>query len=150
MTASRAALTVTFTLLAAAGCGGGGAADNPLAGPCVVQYAEPIVSIAQAVDAVSSAPLPTVTLSELSFNGKALDPGQLPVAALNLAAAGSQWICTTPCAFGSEAGEYRFSAAAEGHAAQPVNVTATYAQFTGGCPATYSGATRVTLRLSAT
>lgn len=131
--------------LAACGGGGGNVAN---AGPCVVQYSEPVLGIAAARSASGTASASSLSLSQVSFNGTPLDLAAAAAApASGVSVVGTTFQCSVPCGFGTQPGTYAFTASAPGFAATPVSASASYASFSGGCPASYDGGTKISVTL---
>ena len=135
------------TLSLVASCGGGGASDERVFGPCVVNYAEPILTIASVIDATSSAAVGTVTLTDISLNGASIDPSTLVAISANVQLAGGVLQCTVPCALATEAGTYSATVSAAGYKSTDITVAAQYQTFVGGCPASYSGGKHISISL---
>jgi len=142
-------LLLLSTPLLVASCGGSGTSDEQVFGPCVVNYAEPILIIASVVDATSSAVVGTVALTDISFNGTSIDLSTLVAVSTNLQLAGGVLQCTVPCALATEAGTYSATVSAAGYKSTNVTVAAQYQTFVGGCPASYSGGKHISVSLQA-
>ena len=140
-------LLLLFTLSLVASCGGGGASDEQLFGPCVVNYTEPILTIASVIDPTSSAVVGTVTLTDISFNGASIDLSTLVAVSTNVQLIGGVLQCTVPCALATEAGTYSATVSAAGYKSTNVTVAAQYQTFVGGCPASYSGGKHISISL---
>jgi hypothetical protein len=140
-------LLLLSTLLLVASCGGGGASDEQVFGPCVVNYAEPILTIASVIDATSSAVVSTVALTDIAFNGASIDLSTLLAVSANVQLAGGVLQCTVPCALATEAGTYSATVSAAGYKSTNVSVAAQYQTFAGGCPASYGGGKHISVSL---
>jgi len=130
-------------------CGGGGATDEQVIGPCLVNYSEPILTVALVADSTSSAPVKTVTLADASLNGAPADLRLLATLSTNAEVVGNAIQCTVPCAFGTEPGTYAAIVSAAGYTNSSFSVEAHYQTYIGSCPAAYSGGTHVDLVLHA-
>lgn len=141
--------TIQITLSAAvvvAGCGGGGS-EQPNAGPCVVNYTEPVVTISSAVNSSSIAPVSDVTLTNISLDGLPADLRVLAFLSSNIQVAGTTLVCKVPCSFSTTEGNYAMSVSAAGYQVAALSFVAKYSNFIGGCPATYSGSRSVSVSL---
>jgi hypothetical protein len=144
----RKASVIAFAVIAGCGGGTGGEDQNTAGGPCVVLYAEPILALTSATDSATGSAISAVELSDVTVAGRQLDLQFGLSGAKNVSVAGESIICRLPCALGTSDGEYRFNVKAAGYRNQAQNILAAYSQFGGGCPASYSGATAVALRLT--
>ena len=144
--------TVASTLvlaLACAGCGGGdGGGDSPeQAGPCVVNYLEPIVILDPIFDyGNGSVLLEDIEVTDIRIDGRLADLQTLAQApAKNMRLSDSKLICTvSPCGFGTQNGRYTFTLVKTGYRSVPIEVQAKYLRsfgVPGGCAVSYSGST---------
>ena len=143
-------LTLALLVLGLTSCGGGGD-DPPLAGPCVVSYAEPSLIISSVQNAATGASVPVVSLSGITIDGTAFNVASLPREAVNVKAVGSALECTTPCGFAVHEGAIAFTVSAPGFVARSVAATGSYSSRSGnpgGCPLNLTGGNRINLSLS--
>lgn len=128
-------------------CGGGSAADDGRAGPCVHFFAVPVLTLVAVTNAATGAVVAQVQLNQISIDGLPLDLVSLPAVASNVQPAGSGLRCTLPCGFSVTEGLHRFELSAAGFKPKGVSVQAVYPSFTGGCPSRSSGSTPLSVSL---
>jgi hypothetical protein len=142
----RNAILVLFAL-AVSSCGGSAESENEVAGPCSINFTEPVFVISDVRSSTTGARLSTVSIQSISLDGVAYDLSIRRPVILNAAVQGSSVQCTVSCGFAVEEGLYAFTVTADGFRAKAVEVRAQYSSFRGNCPATFSGSTAVSVML---
>jgi hypothetical protein len=138
-----------LAVLSLVACGGGRDADDDgVAGPCFVEYTSTVFTLVSAVNEVSAAPIPQVTLANITVGGVPLSLVTLPTQASNVRVSGATVQCTLPCGFSIQDGAYSMSVSAPGCATKTVVFTAGYTSHVGSCPATVGGGSRISLALA--
>ncbi len=151
MRRARARLVMAAVIVLGA-CGGSGSGagdeDRLVAGPCVVIYAQPVISLQDATDSVTALPVGSVVITDVTYRGVKLSTAVLTNVAQGVTASGDTLVCSLPCGFATGEGDYSFTVKASGYRDQTRTVSAAYPQAVGGCPLTYSGTTAVSVRLT--
>lgn len=137
-----------LTAVSLQGCGGG-SSDEPRAGNCAVQTAEPVLTIQKVTDSTTGAPITKLQLLNPVVNGLPVDPSAFVLQSEGLTVVSGAIFCSAPCGFWRSEGRISFTATAPGFTAQEVAVDARYGSRAGSCPAVLSGGTRIELALSA-
>ncbi|MEO5669646.1 MAG: hypothetical protein ABIR26_03040 [Ramlibacter sp.] len=143
-------LTLATLIFGLTSCGGGGD-DAPVAGPCVVRYAEPSLIISSVQNAATGAAIPVVSLSGITIDGVAFNMAPLAAEARNVRAVGSALECTTACGFTVHEGAIAFTVSAPGFLPRSVAATGAYSSRSGnpgGCPLDLTGGNRINLSLT--
>ncbi len=143
----RATFAIALIVVLGPACGGGNDSEDPVAGPCMHIYSEPVVIIDSVKDSVSGSNISVVSVDAVSIRGLALSPTELTQTARNLVLDGSLFTCTLPCGFGQDSAPYVFRVQATGFKPQTVSVSAAYRLSSGGCPSSSTGGTRVSVVL---
>lgn len=124
------------------------------AGPCIVRYEDPLLTIAQVVDTRSSALLPQVYVRNVRFNGTAVGDFRLlteggPIRGVLVT--GSDLECTVACGFGTQEGTYEMTIYRPSFRDTTFSVDARYrgrSSGSGGCPTVFSDGVVLNLRLT--
>lgn len=142
--ASTSCVALLFTL---ASCGGGGDETESVGCPAIVLAAEPSLIIASVQNAVSSAPVQTVVLSDIKRDGMSHFLGLLPREASNVRVVGNTVECTVPCGFATSEGAFTFTVAAAGYLPRQVAAQGAYSSSIGTCPPSLTGGKRISVNL---
>ncbi|MEX8498527.1 MAG: hypothetical protein AB3X41_02560 [Leptothrix ochracea] len=150
-------LTLALFIVA---CGGNAPGPAPIGsgngsssvGVCVAYQTEPVFRLASAKNALTLAPIPTLTLSNVAVSGQSLDlqtvPSSLAFGIQMGTGAGANTLqCSPPCGFATLEGPYTFAVAASGYQPSTVRFDAFYQNNVGNCPLHQSGPTVVDLVL---
>ena len=124
-------------LTAAAGC--------ELAGACLYEYRDPVVSIV-----LTGNPRPSeVAISDLVIQGSTVTglAALVVTPSYGVRAATDTIYCTSPCGFSTTEGAYSFKASAPGYQSRTMTFEARYEDSDGGCPGFSSGSTEVRISL---
>ena len=129
--------------------GGGSDSEELIAGPCIIQSSEPVLTLQTATDATTGKQLPSLKLTNLKFGDVAVDLTLLLLgASKNVVAAADGLACTAPCAFGSaNEGKYTFTAVAPGYQPKAYAVDAVFASRAGSCPLMLSNGSKLDVAL---
>lgn len=143
-TRATASLLITLAL---AGCGGGNV-EPPVAGPCVHLYQDEVLHLESAGGRSTGAVIPALELRGFSVDGMSLSLDEvISQRSSFLQRDGDILRCTLPCGWGVQAGEWEFSARAEGYEWTEQAIEARYAMFVGGCPSYDDEGTRTSIQL---
>jgi hypothetical protein len=142
----RNAIIVLFALTVS-GCGGSKSPEDDVAGPCNIDFSDPVFVISDVRNSTNGTRISTVTIQSVSLNGLAYNLSIPRQVLLNAVIQGSSVQCTISCGFAVEEGVYAFTVVADGFKAKAVEVRAQYSSFRGNCPATVSGSTAVSVML---
>ncbi len=124
-------------------------ADAGLDGPCVHIFEEPVLHIEDARGGASDEPIAEIEIWDIEIDDTPVDPEAILAQwhedddGLEYDDATGRLICTIPCAMGTQAGEWSFSAYATGYADEVVTASARYDEHEGGCPSHSDGGTRI-------
>lgn len=127
-----------LAVLVAAGCAGD-------AGPCPTEYLDPVLNITSVLSS-GGQPVDAFKIWGVAIDGRATNLSRLVSApAENIILLADTLVCPASCAFGTEEGTYTFSVQTPGYERQNIEAVATYAERTGGCPATRAGGIEMSL-----
>jgi hypothetical protein len=151
----RLALVSGLTLaLFVVACGGSdpgparfGGGNGPV-GVCVAYQTEPVFTLASVKNALTLAPISTLTLSNVAVYGQSLDLQTVPSSlAFGIQMGTNSLQCSPPCGFATLEGPYTFAVAASGYQPSTVRFNASYQNNVGNCPLHQSGPTMINLVL---
>ncbi len=109
--------------------------DDGFAGPCVVTYGDEVLHIDEASGSATSAIIGQLELSSFVVNGQVRTSEEVVAQRQsNVVLDGELLRCTLPCSFGTESGQWEFTALAPGYLPTGQSATAEYATVSGGCP----------------
>lgn len=121
---------------------------NPIYGPCVHYYLDPIIEIKSVSEEVSGQSIPSFTITNAMIDGLKIDLHALVNdVSFNTVFYDSALYCSAPCGFGSEEGEYRLAVSAIGYRDTIMTFNARYRKFQGGCPSSNSGSTVLSFQM---
>jgi hypothetical protein len=143
-------LALSSLAAAVAACdGSSGPPTGPsLVGPCIHTYQDQVLHIDDAAGTSTGAVIMQLDLSGFAVNGAPRTAIQIvQQSAFNVFAFDNVVRCTLPCSFGTEPGEWEFTASAIGFTPTAQNVAAEYATFSGGCPSFETDGTHVSILL---
>ena len=146
---SSQSAALILAVLGMASCGGGDG-TQPLVGPCVINYLEPSLIISSVQNSVSAAPVPIVSLSDVTVDGQPFYASLLP-GNFNVRPVGNALECTVPCGFSVQEAALSFTVSAPGYAARTVAANGAYSVRGGneaGCPLEVSGGNRISVSLT--
>lgn len=127
--------------------------DGNMAGPCVHEFREPVLSITEVTDQQTGQPLQEVKITALKrddfeYN---LDPENnlFPLTmAENIEHQPPLLICTIPCGFENEHGIYTVTIEADGYQQKSIETEAAYQSGGGGCPSFSDDGTKLSFSLT--
>lgn len=142
----RISIALFATLLAA--CGGGSPGnDEAIAGPCIVTYADPVFLIVDVRSSLTSVPVSDFRIEAIKVGTIAYPLSAAQGQLRNATVQANAVQCRIPCGFAVGEGDYSFTVSATGFQPKALQISAKYAIFAGGCPASYSGPTSVSITL---
>lgn len=122
--------------------------QDELAGPCIHEYREPILTIESVTGDPSGASVARVALSSLKLNGQPqIAEEWVATPSVNVSVTAGVLYCDVPCGFGFEEGLYEFVADAADHQTTSISADAQYASFQGRCPSYNDDGTNVSFQL---
>lgn len=107
---------------------------SPVVGPCEHQFLEPILQISGVTNDGENLQVDTVYISEVKYNGNELHPLLITSGSENITLDDELIICSLPCGFGTQDGQYTFTAFTEELTETHFSFTASYARGGGSCP----------------
>ena len=123
--------------------------ESGIAGPCVHNYEDPILTIKSIEDAESGEQIPRITINEVFIDSVRKDVSSLVrESSQNVTLQDSSILCDVPCGFGTETGRYEFTVHASGY--EDTTMTKEnirYENFDGGCPSSNSGSTIISFTM---
>lgn len=112
-------------------------------------YDEPILIIESITDEVNGHTISQAYIYNIKIDGTKRDlvflTGEV---SNNISVEDSVIVCSVPCGFGTEGGEYQFSVSADGYEDTTITRDAKYGESQGGCPSKSSGGTRISFNLT--
>ena len=119
------------------GCGAGYAVNNPA------------LEVTNVKDSLSGAAILRVTLSNFRFNGAVVTDLQtmVPSYSHGVVVAGDALVCDIPCTFGRDAGDYQFTAVADGYKPAGKGFTGRLILDASQCPTHTIGGAKVMFAL---
>lgn len=129
--------------------------QNGKVGPCVHRYKDPILLVASVTDANSGDQISQVHISDIYIDSNQVEPSKLvrdstywDHSSQHVSVEDSIIICNPPCGFGTQEGNYRFTASAANHQDTTIRKeNVEYANFNGGCPSSNSGSTTLSFKM---
>ena len=154
---TRFALLLIFTLCPfAAACGETAGQQNNqdvgLSGPCVEEFAEPVLIIESVTETNTEEAIEEVRISQIQWNGQS-PPRHFRQEEFGISEDPDDeevLLCTLPCGFGSNPGAWSFEINVQGYLPETLYVDAEYETFQGGCPALHDDGTRISVELEPT
>lgn len=140
-------LILLFSLFLLSGC----LSDigDPGIGPCVHIFDDPILQLESATSTLDGKAIDTLLISKVTFDSLTVDLKFLIAeASHNIVATDSNLICTVPCGFGTEKGQYNFTVSSENYAEKSISAFAAYKNLKGGCPSSSSGSHKINISLN--
>ncbi len=135
---------ILFLPLAGVGCSENSSGDSDLVGPCVHTQEDEVLHIDEASGSATGAIIGQLELSAFVINGQGRTAEEaVAQRQSNVVLDGELLICTLPCSFGTESGQWEFTAAAPGYLPTGQSATAEYATFSGGCPSFETDGTHI-------
>lgn len=109
------------------------------AGPCVHNYYESVMNIDRVIANPANTEIGGVSLNEVVHDDvevqlEAWCDGQADGLCYGLSFENEAPVCSLPCGFGTEEGEWRIELSAEGYQPATVTLDASYGEHEGGCP----------------
>ena len=138
-------LSVVLTMATAVmGCG-----EEVTFGPCVHSYLDPVLSIVEVTDAETGAAVSPIRVLDIHWGTIRHNPAFLVQGpAYSVTEIGGGLLCEVDCGFGTDEGVYSFRIEADGYQALPIEITASYADFSPGCPSSNSNGTEIRVELT--
>jgi hypothetical protein len=122
---------------------------DPVVGPCVHQYLDPIIRIENVSDGKSGQEILSIKINHAQIDSMEINLQYLMNnVCFNVVLYDSALYCSTPCGFGTEDGEYILSVSSVGYRDTTISVTAQYQTFKGGCPSSSSGSTVISFEMN--
>lgn len=142
VTSPRRLLFPLTAFAALASCGGDlddNSSDDDLNGPCVHYYYEPVVNIDQVISNPANTEIARVSLTEVVHEDSEVELEewcdlQADELCYGLSFESETPVCSLPCGFGNDEGEWHIEISAEGYQSKTETLEASYAVFEGGCP----------------
>lgn len=109
------------------------------AGPCVHDYYDAVVNIDRVISTPANTEIAGISLIEVVHDDLEVQletwcDGQTENLCYGLLFDSETPVCSLPCGFGTEEGEWRIELSAEGYAPATVVLDASYGEHEGGCP----------------
>lgn len=144
---SVAVLAVAM-LLTACDSSSGPSEDSAFIGPCIHTVEDEVLHIDAATGTQTGAVIAALDLSGFTVDGQARTAQQIiEQRQINVVQFDGILRCTLPCAFGTEVGQWEFTASAVGYMPTLQSVAAIYDTFSGGCPSFETDGTHVSILL---
>jgi hypothetical protein len=117
-------------------------------GPCVHIYEEPILTIESISGGVDGNEISQAYIYNIKIDSAKRDPVLITgEASKNISVEDSVIVCSVPCGFGTEDGEYQFSVTADGYPDTTITSNAKYGKSKGGCPSSSSEGIKISFSL---
>lgn len=123
---------------------------DQLAGPCVHNYNDAVLHIDSATGIQFGTEYTEIILSDFSINGVAVHASSVireSSSNVVLSEENNSLLCTLPCSFGEEAGEWEFNSREQYDISTTQTVMADYQTFVGGCPSFNDHGTHTQLQM---
>lgn len=141
---ARLLLPAAITLLAACDAG----TDDGVAGACVNLPNDEVLHIDSATGTNTGSVIGEITLSGFSIDNQSISAASVAnQRSRNITVDDNALTCVLPCSFGTQEGNWRFGASADGFDLTPQEVVATYDRFVGGCPSYVEDGTQTDITL---
>ena len=128
------------------------ACSSTSGGACDIVYLDPILSISDARDAITSDPIPSLRLRNLHWNGHQIDDArfftEVGAPVYGVTPLGAEIQCDVACGFGNMPGVYGLTVHRDGYRDTTLNITANYGKVENTCPIRGSQGIILQLRLS--
>lgn len=149
-------LFVLIAISALSGCGGNSSDKSPdddLMGPCVHYYYEPVVNIDRVISQPANTELTQVALTRVMHEDSEEDleawcEYRAEGMCYGLSFETDTPVCTLPCGFGTDEGDWHLEVSAEGYQKTEESFEAVYEVFEGGCPSYNGKGSHVELELN--
>ena len=140
----RSILLILCLPLVGIGCSKNSPGDSGFVGPCIHTLEDEVLHIDEASGSATSAIIGQLELSSFVVNGQIRTSEEVVARRQsNVVLDGELLRCTLPCSFGTESGQWEFTAAAPGYLPTGQSATAEYARFSGGCPSFETDGTHI-------
>ncbi len=113
--------------------------DGTNGGPCVHNYYEPVLNIDRVIANPANTEISRVSLTEVLHDDSKVELEawcdlQVEGLCYGLSFEEETAVCSLPCGFGNDEGDWHIEVSAEGYQSARVNLDASYEVFEGGCP----------------
>lgn len=113
--------------------------EDELNGPCVHYYYDPVVNIDRVISHPANTEITRVSLTEVVHEDSEVDLKEwcdlhADELCYGLSFEGETPVCSLPCGFGNEEGEWHIELTSEGYQSKTEPLEASYAGGEGGCP----------------
>lgn len=142
-------LSLLGAVIVACDDGAGPVDGSSLVGPCVHTLEDEVLHIDDAAGTITGAVIGQIDLFDFRVDGQPRTADQITQQrAVNVFRYDGVLRCTLPCSFGTEGGEWEFTATAVGYIPTPQTVDAEYETFSGGCPSFETDGTHISISVN--